>query len=64
LLLVAGNLIASDPVLKDVLGVYPWAAWGLAGVLGLVVAGALIRRQMRSPAPREDVPAGHDIMHV
>jgi len=64
LLLVAGNLIASDPVLKDVLGVYPWAAWGLAVALGLVVAGALIRRQLRPPRPREDVPAGHDIMHM
>ena len=64
LLLVAGNLIASDPVLKDVLGVYPWAAWGLAVTLGVVVAGALIRRQLRPPRPREDVPAGHDIMHM
>jgi YjbE family integral membrane protein len=64
LLLVAGNLIASDPVLKDVLGVYPWAAWALAGALGLGVAGALIHRQVRRPPPRADAPAGHDIMHV
>jgi hypothetical protein len=54
---VAGNLIASDPVLKDVLGVYPWAAWGLAGALGLVVAGALIHPPRR-PAPP---PPEHDI---
>jgi YjbE family integral membrane protein len=64
LLLVAGNLIASDPVLKDVLVGYPWAAWGLAVALGLGVAAALIRRQLRPPPPREDVPAGHDIIRM
>jgi predicted tellurium resistance membrane protein TerC len=64
LLLVAGNLIASDPVLKDVLGVYPWSAWGLAAALGLVVAGALMHRRLRPSPPHEDVPAGHDIIRM
>jgi YjbE family integral membrane protein len=47
LLVVAGDLLAADPIVRGMLGAAGWLSWALTGVLALGVAGALLLRLYR-----------------
>lgn len=67
LLVVAGQLIADDPLLAAVMGSHAWLAWALAGLLAVAVGGALLLRRAhrprRAPAAATE-PAESDILRV
>jgi YjbE family integral membrane protein len=44
LLVVAGDLLAADPVVQGLLGTAGWVSWGLTGLPALGVTGALLVR--------------------
>lgn len=62
LLLLSGEMIAKDPVLKPLLGQWQeLAQWTISIVFGLIMAGLLLWRQRR-PSPAADmVPAAADV---
>lgn len=47
LLIVAGDMLASDPLARAALGAPPWLSWALSGVLAFGVATALLARLAR-----------------
>ncbi len=64
LLLVAGDLMAKDPVLTGLIGQAGWLSWALAGALGLLVGGALVLRRTRPPVAADRGPTESDILNV
>jgi predicted tellurium resistance membrane protein TerC len=54
LLIVAGELMAADPIVIRLVGESPWHQWIVAGALALVVGLALWLRRRRD---RPDSPA-------
>ncbi|HMA37014.1 MAG TPA: YjbE family putative metal transport protein [Chloroflexia bacterium] len=60
LLIVAGDLLAKDPLVRPLIAAPEWASWGLAAILAGVVGAALWLRRMRRPAhPEADGVKSH-----
>jgi YjbE family integral membrane protein len=70
LLIVAGDLMADDPLVIAVLGAHTWSAWALSAILGLGVGAALLahtlRRRRAPDAAQASEPSGvkSDILQV
>lgn len=62
LLIVAGELLAADPLLAGLTGAPEWASWAYTiGLAGLVGAALLVKRA--APPEKQDEPKS-DILHV